>query len=64
MLSGWNVMRRVRLFLGAAVAVQGIAQNELLFFLAGTMLVTGALLHIGCCGTGTCSTPRSKNSSR
>jgi hypothetical protein len=40
--------------------VQGIIQKEGLILLAGSWILFGALFNKGCCGSGGCSVPMSK----
>lgn len=58
-LTGWNVFRFIRLLIGLAALVQGIAQKEVLVLAAGSWVLFGALFNLGCCGRGGCSVPTS-----
>lgn len=60
-LSGWNIMRMVRLALGIFIIVQGIVTKEWMFALLGVVFAIIPLLNIGCCGTSGCGVPVSKS---
>jgi hypothetical protein len=60
LLIGWNVFRIIRLLIGMVALVQGIIQKEGLILLAGSWILFGALFNKGCCGSGGCSVPMSK----
>lgn len=62
LLRGWNVMRSVRLALGVAVVVQGIAGSDWAFIVLGTLFSLMPLLNIGCCGSGGCTVPPRQDS--
>lgn len=59
--SNWNFFRAIRLFLGIAVIIKGIADSETLFAIAGGFLALMALVNIGCCGAGGCAVPPSSH---
>lgn len=50
----WTLVRFLRLIVGMAVLVQAFLQEDLLFGMAGGMLILLALFNVGCCGTGSC----------
>lgn len=54
-LTNWNLIRVIRLLLGAGIAAQGILQAELFFTIAGAFILLGAELNYGCGGSGGCS---------
>ena len=56
-LTGWNVVRIIRLLLGIAALIQGIIEKETWMFVAGGVLLLGAILNLGCCGSSGCSLP-------
>ena len=59
-LNNWNVVRFVRLLIGAGAVVQGIGQKETFLTTAGLFLLLGALLNYGCCGSAGCPVSYSK----
>jgi hypothetical protein len=59
-LSNWNVIRFIRLVIGAGAAVQGILQKETILTVAGIFLLLGAVLNYGCCGSAGCPVSYSK----
>ena len=59
-LSGWNGLRILRLLIGTGAVAQGIVQKEGLITIAGIWILLGAVLNLGCCGSGGCSVPTSK----
>lgn len=60
-LTGWNIMRWLRLALGVALAYQAFTtQNGLIGLLAG-IVIFQALANTGCCGTSACSTAPGKH---
>ena len=63
-LSGWNIIRLLRLLLGTAAAVQGIWQKEGFLVIAGIVFLMGALFNVGCCESAGCSVSSSKNNTR
>ena len=60
LLIGWNAFRIIRLLIGIGALVQGIIQKEGLVLVAGSWILFGALFNRGCCGSGGCSVPKSK----
>lgn len=64
LLIGWNAFRMIRLLIGIAALVQGIIQKEGLVLAAGGWILFGALFNRGCCGSGGCSVPMSKQKIR
>lgn len=61
LLNNWNFVRLVRLGMGIAIIVQAVAINDTLFGFIGLLLAGMALFNAGCCGTGSCYLPESKN---
>ena len=62
-LSGWNLMRWLRLAIGVAIAYQAfVTQNGLLGLLAG-IFIFQALANAACCGTSACNTAPGKQNS-
>jgi hypothetical protein len=60
--SNWNFMRFLRLALGIAIMVQAVMVNDVFIGILGILFSSMAVLNIGCCGTGACSTPIKKTS--
>jgi len=59
-LTGWNLMRWLRLAIGLIIAYQAFAtQNGLLGLLAGVFIFQ-ALANTACCGTSACNTTPGK----
>lgn len=58
LLSGWNLMRLLRLGVGIYAIVGAIQQREWLFGLAGVFLAGMAILNVGCCGVACAAPPR------
>ncbi|MGB4401013.1 MAG: hypothetical protein WBJ10_16695 [Daejeonella sp.] len=59
-LTGWNLMRWLRLAIGLAIAYQAFTtQNGLLGLLAG-IFIFQALANAACCGTSACNTSMGK----
>ena len=54
-LSGWNIMRMIRLVLGIAILVQGIVAKDAVTLVLGLILGGMAVANVGCCGTNGCA---------
>jgi len=61
-LSSWNFMRLIRLGMGIAIIIQGVAAKDIMFSVIGLLLTGMAVLNIGCCGAGGCYSSVEKNS--
>lgn len=58
----WNLMRLIRLILGAFIIYDGFRSREYAFIGAGLLLVGMSLFNIGCCGVQGCDvSPKSLN---
>ncbi|ULQ51540.1 hypothetical protein [Flavihumibacter fluvii] len=55
-LTGWNLMRWLRLIIGVYALVQSAIEYEPLLAVAGVFLTTMAVFNVGCCGVGGCAT--------
>jgi hypothetical protein len=55
-VQNWNLMRFIRLLLGAMVIIQSINTKDYLFAFIALLFAGMALLNIRCCGTSGCST--------
>lgn len=60
-LSGWNLVRILRLVLGIIIIVQGISTKEWTFVMLGSLLTLMPLLNIGCCGPSGCNVPATQS---
>ncbi len=56
LLTGWGLMRFVRLGLSVILIAQAIILSELLFASLGIVLLFQAAFNYGCCGEGGCDT--------
>ena len=54
-------MRVLRLIIGVAVIIQSFIARDIIFAIAGFLVVGMAVLNIGCCGTTGCNTPKKYN---
>ena len=52
--SGWNLMRWLRLAIGAYFLVTGILQRDALVGMIGGFFLLQAVFNAGCCGSGGC----------
>ena len=55
LLSGWNVMRVIRLALGILVIIQSISEKNYMLTVAGGLFAVLALINVGCCGSNGCA---------
>lgn len=62
LLSGWNLMRFLRLGMGAIMAAQFFHTNDKLLGFIAALLLYQALFNKGCCANNEC-TPRHKTAS-
>lgn len=61
-LSGWNIMRALRLVVGIMAMVQAYQQGSWPLAIAGFFVMLLALANLGCCGAGGCSFKSSSKS--
>lgn len=62
LLSGWNLMRFLRLGMGTLMAIQFFQTSDKLVGLIGAFLLYQALFNKGCCGANGCATsPKNTN---
>ncbi len=54
-------MRILRLAMGIFIVVQGFIYREWMFVLMGGLFSLMPLLNVGCCTTGNCAIPPTKN---
>lgn len=57
----WDVMRLIRVVLGAALAMQAWQAGDAWLGLLGIFFAGQGLMNVGCCGTAACYTPVNKN---
>ena len=55
-VTGWNLMRWLRLGIGGYALVQAAIDHDALLAFAGVFLTTMAVFNVGCCGAGGCAT--------
>ena len=55
LVSGWNVMRVIRLALGILVIIQSISEKNYMLTVAGGLFALLALINVGCCGANGCA---------
>lgn len=55
-LSGWSLMRGLRLGMGVYALVQSAIDHEPLLAFAGVLLTAMAVFNVGCCGVNGCAT--------
>ncbi len=60
LLSNWNIMRVVKLFLSFVILFQSVQQHDMMFGFLGGVFLTQTLLNMGCCGVGSCAVPLKK----
>jgi len=63
LLTGWNLMRFLRLVFGLFFIIQAIQTQETFMGLAGGFFLLTALTNTGCCAAGRCATPLNKTNS-
>lgn len=56
LLSGWTMMRFLRLGMGIYALVQSVIDHEPVLAFAGVLLTAMAVFNVGCCGVNGCST--------
>lgn len=65
LVTGWNMLRWLRLLFGVLIIVQGAIAAQVVWVIAGIALTGLALLNKGCCVAGTCGIPdKGKNGLR
>ena len=60
-LLGWNLIRGLRLLIGAYFAVQAIETLEIFSGIIAAFFLYQAITNTGCCGANTCAVPNAKN---
>jgi hypothetical protein len=60
-LQAWNFVRILRLVLGMAILVQGIATRDGVTILLGAALAGLAVMNVGCCGVNGCAVNPTSN---
>ena len=63
LLTGWSIMRLIRLALGCFIAYQAITLHDTMAGIIAAFLLFQALTNTGCCGSQGCATgiPKTKN---
>jgi hypothetical protein len=54
LMTGWGLMRFVRLALALILIAQAVVNSEILFVALGAVLLFQAVFDYGCCGAGKC----------
>jgi hypothetical protein len=60
-LLGWNLIRGLRLLIGAYFAVQAIETLEIFSGIIAAFFLYQAITNTGCCGANACAVPNAKN---
>jgi len=60
-LVGWNLIRGLRLVIGAYFAVQAIETLEIFSGIIAAFFLYQAITNTGCCGANACAVPNAKN---
>jgi hypothetical protein len=61
LLTGWNFMRLLRLFLGIVIAVQAVESRDAIPAIVASFLLFQAITNTGCCGMNSCASTPSKS---
>lgn len=63
LITGWNLMRLLRLGLGIIIAIQAVQSHDILLGFMSVFFLFQAVTNTGCCGQGGCAVPvnQSKN---
>ena len=62
-ISGWNILRMIRLALGIIITVQGIQYHQYGVAFMGALFTLMPLFNVGCCASGSCAAPGRENNS-
>jgi hypothetical protein len=54
LISGWGLMRFIRLALALGIMIRAVSTSKLLFGVLGAVLLLQAVFNYGCCGADTC----------
>jgi len=60
-LLGWNLIRGLRLLIGAYFTVQAIETQEIFSGVIAAFFLYQAITNTGCCGANACAVPNLKN---
>lgn len=60
-LRTWNAMRLIRQALGIGIIIQGFIMKDWSFVVIGSIFSLMSIFNVGCCATGSCSTPTLRN---
>lgn len=60
--TGWDLMRWIRMGLGVMIMLDAIKRSDWFMGILALILISQALLNVGCCGVGGCApSPFSSN---
>lgn len=59
-LKNWDIIRIIRLMLGAIVVAYAISSEEYAFLILGGLLLFQAIINVSCCGASGCNTAKDK----
>jgi len=60
-LSGWNILRVIRLGLALLVIYESIKNYDVMFAILGSVILFQAVLNFGCCGQDGCAVNTNSN---
>jgi hypothetical protein len=60
-LVGWNLIRGLRLIIGAYFTVQAIETLDIFSGIIAAFFLYQAITNTGCCGANVCAVPNAKN---
>ena len=55
LVTQWNWMRLIRLFLGVLILAEGISSQQWIPGIVGSIFLMQALFNVGCCSIGSCN---------
>lgn len=64
LLTGWDLMRMLRMALGVFIILNGWMAGEWLFVGFGVLFSLMAILNFGCCSMNGCATPLQKTKNK
>lgn len=63
LLNGWNLIRSIRLAVGAFIIIEGVRTEMWMILGIGVLFSLLALLNMGGCVAGNCAVPPKENTS-
>jgi hypothetical protein len=63
-ITGWSLMRFIRLALALIIIIQAVTSSEILFAVLGGFLLFQAAFNYGCCGAGGCDINHNSSDSK